>query len=1213
MSASINPSQIATPEAPWLGLRSFTEDAQDYFFGRRAELEDLYERILDKPLTILFGQSGLGKSSLLQAALIPRLRAGGFLPVLVRFNHETDAASLDEQMIEHLKEALVAADFHEPVAALITTMEEGATQADWDPAAFLWLLFHDPQYGFIPRPGESGASLLRPVFLIDQFEEIFTLGERPARRAVSLAFRDGLASLVENRPPASLRCRLEEDDELVERLVYQARHTRVLLSLREDFLHVLERWHRSMPSLMENRFELRMLSGPQALEAVVRPGQLRPALPPIIPDEVGHAIVRFVAGVEDDVPLAEIDAVPPLLSLVCAELNAQRLSAGEQQITRAQFEGHSDEILQSFYLRSFDLASYGATLDVIPDADIALKGVKRLIEDRLLSPDGYRESIAFDTIARDLSKATTPQTAKRLLDEIVERRLLTLEERGGVRRLELAHDVLTPIVKASRDERQEKEALAKARRDQERAEAEARRALAERNRLRRFAIMAGVCAVLALGAAITSVLFFVEAKRNQGALRTSLETLDRQKKEQSALRERADSVVGFMMGDIARKFREQGQWRLLSEITDRIETYNNATRQRSDDLGSRLLAAKILSERASVIENRGQVSDALKLMREQIDLLKDIPPENIEGRLHLLNTYRLLAFTIAVAGGHEENWRAAAPYLEEGRRLADDLQKRVPDKPETIAAIVRLIVVAARYTTNESKDAESKAKDATASIGGTNPAGAKTVSDLLDLARRKDEEATAEFQKALSMIRNKSALFPANVDLAAALSSAIRNYGKFLQGKGEYSKAIALFEEDIKKEESALQSDPSNQRPRNSISLSLREIAQTYGYETKTLPKAVEYYQKALAVAHEMVVMVPRGSDGWWLEWGLHEQLANSQNDLVNQNGNKIGKDLTDLMNELWSHRQSELTAARKLVDIEPQSMRWQTVLFSSLDDLCWSTDRQLDFLRKTADKAKVNIRAREALSVADELLREHRTKITARTERSNLANAFLAIGRALVAVDERAEARRAFIASMSACEVMPDKKPCYWEETRGRAALEIALLHERAGETAEMLKWLQTAIQFDPSSDAFTKYAEIYRSGTGVPKDLAKAEAYVRKSEARSLKLFVLPMPIGPTEVLPIQFYVGREFADGRTPLDECNLQIDFLRDKGLYLPSDVNEALQLIWNKSKERGVPFADLIAKVQNFKVVRDMSAEKKLSFLEVVRCLLDDCTKDTAPP
>lgn len=495
MNSSLSLSQIATPETPWLGLRSFTEDAHAYFFGRQTELEDLYGRIVDKPLTIFFGQSGLGKSSLIQAALTPSLRRQGFLPVRIRIDHEPDAPAPEEQMLHELQHALYGEGF----ATQADMICEGLADPAFDAATFLWLLFHDPVFGFLPGASSPPP---RPVFLIDQFEEIFTLGERPARRSVSHGFREAIAALVENRPTSALRARLESDDELSERINYRARTARVLLSLREDFLHVLERWRRFMPSLMENRLELRMLNGTQALEAVVRPGQLRDGSPAIVPDEVGHAIVRFVAGVESDVPLAEIDAVPPLLSLVCAELNSQRLAAGETQVSRAQFEGHSDEILRSFYRRSFDPASYGGALAEVPDARLALQALQRLIEEKLLSPDGFRESIAFDTIARELSRAVPADTARHLLTEIVERRLLTVEERGGVRRLELAHDVLAPIVRASRDERQESEALAHAKREQERAESEARGALQQRNRLRRL---------VGLSLALTAVAFIAAA------------------------------------------------------------------------------------------------------------------------------------------------------------------------------------------------------------------------------------------------------------------------------------------------------------------------------------------------------------------------------------------------------------------------------------------------------------------------------------------------------------------------------------------------------------------------------------------------------------------------------------------------------------------------------------------------------------------------------
>src|ERR1700732_3331518 len=105
-----------------------------------------------------------------------------------------------------------------------------------------------------------------------------------------------LADLVENRVPESSRALLETDDALVDRLDYAARPAKILLSLREDFLHLLERHRGRMPALMDNRFELRLLSGPQALEAAIEPGRLRchPAaeVAPIISEATGGTIVR---------------------------------------------------------------------------------------------------------------------------------------------------------------------------------------------------------------------------------------------------------------------------------------------------------------------------------------------------------------------------------------------------------------------------------------------------------------------------------------------------------------------------------------------------------------------------------------------------------------------------------------------------------------------------------------------------------------------------------------------------------------------------------------------------------------------------------------------------------------------------------------------------------------------------------------------------------
>src|SRR5262249_47526277 len=153
------------PESPWLGLHSFTEEDRSFFFGRRDELDDLYERVLDRPLSILFGQSGLGKSSLLQAGLVPRLRGTGFLPVFVRLDHEPDAPALEFQLLDHLRRALEAEGFREHAAALSRVLTKG-TEAP-NGSTTLWCLFHDPAQGLIPQRGRPVEGFPRTVFLLD--------------------------------------------------------------------------------------------------------------------------------------------------------------------------------------------------------------------------------------------------------------------------------------------------------------------------------------------------------------------------------------------------------------------------------------------------------------------------------------------------------------------------------------------------------------------------------------------------------------------------------------------------------------------------------------------------------------------------------------------------------------------------------------------------------------------------------------------------------------------------------------------------------------------------------------------------------------------------------------------------------------------------------------------------------------------------------------
>src|SRR5574337_725023 len=86
----------ASTRSRYPGTRPFSESPEDRqrFFGRDREGEQLYLRVLSVSLLLQFAKSGLGKTSLLQASLFPRLLQKHFLPVLVRFN-ETDESPID--------------------------------------------------------------------------------------------------------------------------------------------------------------------------------------------------------------------------------------------------------------------------------------------------------------------------------------------------------------------------------------------------------------------------------------------------------------------------------------------------------------------------------------------------------------------------------------------------------------------------------------------------------------------------------------------------------------------------------------------------------------------------------------------------------------------------------------------------------------------------------------------------------------------------------------------------------------------------------------------------------------------------------------------------------------------------------------------------------------------------------------------------------------
>src|SRR5688572_13687743 len=84
------PPRTLSVDHPWPGLAAFGEQDHAYFFGRTREADELHRLVVRERLTVLFGLSGLGKSSLLHAGLFPIVRREDIFPVSVRLDFTPD-------------------------------------------------------------------------------------------------------------------------------------------------------------------------------------------------------------------------------------------------------------------------------------------------------------------------------------------------------------------------------------------------------------------------------------------------------------------------------------------------------------------------------------------------------------------------------------------------------------------------------------------------------------------------------------------------------------------------------------------------------------------------------------------------------------------------------------------------------------------------------------------------------------------------------------------------------------------------------------------------------------------------------------------------------------------------------------------------------------------------------------------------------------------
>ncbi len=460
---------------PFVGLVPYREQDWEFFFGREVETGLIIANLTASRLTLLYGASGVGKSSVIRAGVAHRLgelatrnrKVSGLAELaLTVFNTWRDAPmpALARAMRDSAERAI-----GRDVGPVPETRQLGDACADWA-----------PQVG-----GEF-------FVVLDQFEEYFLYhGDE-----------DGESSFAVQFP------------RLVNR---EGLRVNFLVSIREDSVARLDRFKGRIPNLFDNYFRLRHLDRSAAEIAIRKPILRFNARHPAEAIDIEDALVDEVldqtrtehlrAGPEApsatavQVGEATTQIEAPYLQVVMTRLWDEELADGSHRMRLSTFIerlGGADRIVRTHLDREME--------SLLPaEQDVAAQAFRYLV-----TRTGSKIALAVDDLAGYTELA--PSALGPVLEKLAagERRILRpvpVPDRPEVVRYEIFHDVLGQAIVAWRrrhDAAREQEAILRNVEERRRAELQVleQRRAADRSRYLRIGLSVVSIALVGLAIAL---------------------------------------------------------------------------------------------------------------------------------------------------------------------------------------------------------------------------------------------------------------------------------------------------------------------------------------------------------------------------------------------------------------------------------------------------------------------------------------------------------------------------------------------------------------------------------------------------------------------------------------------------------------------------------------------------------------------------------------
>lgn len=364
--------------SPYVGLRAFTEQDAEYFFGRTQLVTNLLARVDVSRFVVVAGPSGSGKSSLVRAGLLPALKVGKLLNS-ERWLYETLTPGRDPMT----ELARVTSSLADSTNAGNELMSRGISDAT---------LLH--RWVEIALKDDRRR---RAILVVDQFEEIFT---QLARADIRIAFLNLLtyAATVERG------------------------RTTILFTLRSDFVTHCASYPQINALLNQQFLQMGPMQPGELVQAIAQPAVqvgLR-----IDPDLVAQ-IVNEMQGEPGSLPLMQF-ALTDLF-------DSQQRKGGVIALTLADYQARGG--LHKALERHAD-AGLAKLLE--PDRQLAGQIFKNLIQVGHGTQDTRRTAL----FAEIVPVGCTDESVQSVMQKLADSRLLTTDGQGDQQTVTIAHEKL---------------------------------------------------------------------------------------------------------------------------------------------------------------------------------------------------------------------------------------------------------------------------------------------------------------------------------------------------------------------------------------------------------------------------------------------------------------------------------------------------------------------------------------------------------------------------------------------------------------------------------------------------------------------------------------------------------------------------------------------------------------------------------------------------